>query len=686
MIERNDWRTSSTHRQRSGFALVTVALFVFSGLAAVSAAPVEKEPGASTYAFFDEWPVNASTQYSFDGSGINVGHPGYGVAGAQISRISDRYSTPDGENLTFWDRTDVPNPREISNSLCHESTFHPDSRNLSDYNWLWGQFITHEMDHTTTQDGRTPDQDQPDTAYIPISEDDEWMGFPGGFQMRFFRSLVINGTGNGDPLNQREHPNIVTTWIDGSVIYGSDEARADWLREHRDGRMKVSNYEEGDLMPQANYDQDPTTPGMSFAGFNFSNSFVAGDDRANEHVALVSIHTLFIREHNRLAAAIEDRNPDWTDEQIYQYARHINIGLMESITYNEFLPSLGIELDPYTGYNPSIDPTISNEFATVAFRMGHSQIGSEMIRLNETRRPIAEGHLTLREGFFDVSPIIDEGGIGPILRGLAFNVQAENDLMFVDDLRNQMFGAPGAGGMDLCAIDIQRGRDHGVADFNTVREAFGLPRYTNWSDFTSDNATIELLNSTYPDVDSVDAFIGMLAEDHVNNSALGETMHLILKEQFQRLRDGDRLYYGSEFSEMDNIRNEIDRTTLADLILRNTEIERIQCDVFYAEQIFDEMDCSLPNKRVTSGNDNNEPIVSPEGSIPITYVFPLVLIILVLALVNAQKAAASWSEKQEKSEDEDESPSLSDDENGSQSLLCCRLDSEKTCKGYTKAK
>lgn len=646
-----NFESNNSLPNRKRFALLTVALFMFLGLATVSASTIEKEDGATTYASADESVMNYETQYGYDGSGVNIDHPEYGVAGSELSRFSERYPTTDGENLTFWDRPDVPNPREISNSLCHEDQSYPDSQGLSDYNWLWGQFITHDIDHTTTQDGRTPDQDQPDTAYIPISENDEWMGFPGGLQMRFFRSLVANGTGDGDPLNQREHPNTITTWIDGSVVYGSDAARADWLRENRGGRMKVSDYEEGDLLPQANYAEDPTTPGMSFAGFNFSNSFVAGDGRANEHVALLSMHTLFVREHNRLAGEILDRNPDWSDEQIYQYARHINIGLIESITYNEFLPSLGIELDDYEGYNSTIDPSISNEFATVAFRMGHSQIGSTMFRLNETRMPSAQGHLTLREGFFDVSPITEGGGIAPILRGLAYNVQPENDLMYVDDLRNQMFGPPGAGGMDLCAIDTQRGRDHGIPDFNTVREAFGLARYTNWSDFTSDNATIEALNSTYPDVDSVDAFIGMLAEDHIENSALGETMHVIIKEQFERLRDGDRLYYGSEFSDLADIQDQIDNTTLADIILRNTEIERIQCNVFFSEQVLDEMECSLENKEVTSdGSNNNDSSESTSIANVIAYTVLLVLIILVLILANTQGNKSNVFENKENAE------------------------------------
>jgi hypothetical protein len=198
----------------------------------------------------------------------------------------------------------------------------------------------------------------------------------------------------------------------------------------------------------------------------------------------------------------------------------------------------------------------------------------------------------------------------------------------------------------------------------------------NWSEITNDIEIQEMLNSTYPDIDSVDALIGMLAEDHVENSSLGPTMHLILKDQFTRLRDGDRLHFESQFSEMDNIRNEIERTTLADVILRNTEIERIQCDVFYAEEVLDEMDCSLPNKKVTDGDsNNNQGNGNTEGTVPLTYIFPLVLIIMILALVVAMMLASSWMKDESEEGDEravaesDLQDNLTDDEEASQPLL-----------------
>ena len=68
-----------------------------------------------------------------------------------------------------------------------------------------------------------------------------------------------------------------------------------------------------------------------------------------------------------------------------------------------------------------------------------------------------------------------EGGIAPILRGAVKRPSQEIDTKVVDELRNFLFQSGGAI-LDLAAINIQRGRETGIPDYNTVRKALGLKR------------------------------------------------------------------------------------------------------------------------------------------------------------------------------------------------------------------
>ena len=182
--------------------------------------------------------------------------------------------------------------------------------------------------------------------------------------------------------------------MDSSMVYGSDEEDALELRQLEGGLMKTyrSDGATKELLPQ----EEGELEGEECAIENSRKEaedrkcFKAGDSRSNEHTGLTAYHTVWMREHNRLARELSFLNPHWEDERLYQEARRILAAEMQHITYNEWLPIvLGpeymAELDILplahgysSNYNEKINPTILNSFSTAAFRFGHTLIQGMM--------------------------------------------------------------------------------------------------------------------------------------------------------------------------------------------------------------------------------------------------------------------------------------------------------------------
>ncbi|WP_419195124.1 peroxidase family protein [Novipirellula herctigrandis] len=490
---------------------------------------------------------------SIDGTGNNLENPALGSTDESLLRVAnadyaDGISEPAGE--------DRPSAREISNTVSATDLEGTSSeRDLSSFLFIWGQFLDHDIDASHAQEG-----DEAESFDIEVPTGDPLFDpFSTGEQtIPLTRSAIAEGTGTSID-NPAEQLNAITAWIDGSQIYGSDQEVADSLREFVGGRMLIS--EEG-LLPTDD-----------------AGNVLAGDIRAAENIALTSMHALFIREHNRIADELSTANSNLTDEEIYQEARATVIAELQSITFNEFLPALLGEnaIADYTGYDATVDPSIANEFSTAAFRFGHTTINDTVGFVGNDGLEVQEA-ISLAEAFFNPS-LLEETGIDSILKSGASTISQETDLEVVDSLRNFLFGAPGSGGLDLVSLNIQRGRDHGLADFNSVRVAYGFDAYDSFSDITSDVELQGKLETLYGDVNNIDLWVGLMAEDHANGSSLGETSTLIVADQFERLRDGDRLWYqntlsGSELREIEN-------TTLADVIERNSNVNSLQANVFF---------------------------------------------------------------------------------------------------------
>ncbi len=268
-------------------------------------------------------------------------------------------------------------------------------------------------------------------------------------------------------------------------------------------------------------------------------------------------------------------------DEIYQRTRSWVGALMQVITYREFLPVLLGEhgLPTYIDWDPWADGSIANEFSTAAYRFGHSMVSVLLLRLDRYGNEIHQGHLELRDAFF-APHHLEAAGIEPILRGLVAQQAREVDLMIVDELRNFLFGPPGSGGFDLAALNIQRGRDHGLECYNQTRMMYGLEPYTRFEEITPDGGIAAKLETLYGDIDEVDLWVGGLAEPHVRGALLGPTFCEIIRDQFQRLRDADRFFYKRAYRGNELL--ELESTTLANVIRRNTPIgHEIPDNVFY---------------------------------------------------------------------------------------------------------
>lgn len=564
--------------KRSSLSLA-IALVCAAGIAQVSASPTPAEilqdaddftaePGVSPVRRIERGPAPAPEpttplpQRSIDGAGNNPNDEDMGATHVQLQRyLSVDYS----DGISAMAGEDRPSPREISNALNAQSTDLPNARGATDFLWQWGQFLDHDVDLT---DGADPAE----SADIEIPAGDAWFDPSGtGSQTMSVNRSAYDDTSGDSVDNPRQQINEITSWIDASNVYGSDSVRAAALRTNDGTGMLATS--EGDLLPF-------NTEGLANAGGSSDSLFLAGDVRANEQVGLMSMHTLFVREHNRIAALIAERLPEWSGEQIYQAARAEVGALMQSITYREFLPLLlgPTALSPYQGYDPDVDASIANSFSTGAYRLGHSLLSTRIKRLGPDGETIAEGDLALRDAFFNPAAL-SATGIDPVLRGLAAQACQDLDVYVVDDVRNFLFGLPGAGGFDLASLNIQRGRDHGLPDYNSARVDLGLEPVTSFAQITSDEELQAKLAAVYGSVDNIDLWIGGLAEDDVTGAMVGPTFFSILKTQFEALRDGDRFWY--QIALPRDVRERVERTRLSDLIRRNTAIgAELPDDVF----------------------------------------------------------------------------------------------------------
>jgi len=297
----------------------------------------------------------------------------------------------------------------------------------------------------------------------------------------------------------------------------------------------------------------------------------SGDSRVDENLFLTALHSLYFRNHNRIASWLKLQNPLWNDDQLFFKARDINIGAFQQQVYEEYLPETFLKhylkkyLGHYEGYQITVDPRITTS-SDIAFRVAHSQISlppylfneqCDLIRINGTlglppqSRPncifstfrFLGGKAVLQSGLVQQAQIIT-GKINDLVRNAAFqSANGQNTAIF---------------NLDIETLNILRVRDFRTLNLNDLRSFWiGESLYDKKGCFRSEpldpiqcflfitnNVTkAEDLRSVFHHVDQIEAFIGLMFDETGDVDEFGELMSAIVLSQFKRTRSADPNWY-----------------------------------------------------------------------------------------------------------------------------------------------
>uniref|UniRef100_A0A8C1FBD8 Myeloid-specific peroxidase n=1 Tax=Cyprinus carpio carpio TaxID=630221 RepID=A0A8C1FBD8_CYPCA len=420
-----------------------------------------------------------------------------------------------------------------------------------------------------------------------------------------FRSSPACGSGNtaymfgGNP-KVREQINALTAFLDAGQVYGSEDGLAKELRDltNDGGLLRVNDQflDNGrELLPFTSVESNMCATRrktLNDTTLTEVPCFIAGDVRVDENTALTSIHTLFVREHNRLARALHVLNPTWSSETLYQEARKIVGAYNQILVFKEYLPHIvgpdayNRHLGLYPGYDENVDPTIANVFATAAFRFAHLAIQPMIFRLNENYQNHPQfPSVPLYEAFFSPWRVIFEGGIDPLLRGLIGRPAklSTQDHMLVDALRERLFAFTSHIALDLAALNMQRSRDHAIPGYNSWRRFCGLPAPQNEQELAVVMNNTELarrLLELYGTPENIDIWLGGVAEPFAPGARVGPLFACLISTQFQHIRQGDRLWFENQGVFTTKQKASLASVSLARIICDNTGILRVPYDPF----------------------------------------------------------------------------------------------------------
>ncbi|NWI18868.1 DUOX2 oxidase, partial [Crypturellus soui] len=381
------------------------------------------------------------------------------------------------------------------------------------------------------------------------------------------------------PNNPREQINEVTSWLDGSSIYGPSHSWSDALRSFSGGKLASGPDERFPRETDGRIPMwkalDPSTRNGGLQGI-----YDLGSAWGNENPFLQAQSIVWFRYHNHWATRLSEEHPSWSDEDLFQHARKRVIATFQSIVLYEWLPALlGKDIPAYTGYQQHMDPSLSPEFVAAASLFLASMVPPGVYKRDPMCQFQLDPALRLCNNYWsrESARLQRAEDMDDLLLGMSSQIAEQEDNTVVEDLQDYWYGPLKYTRTDYVASWLQRGRDLGLPTYNQAREQFGLKPLQTWTDLASHSGQEvlkEVADLYANDTDRLELLPGGMLEPNMS------LFSAIILDQFVRLRDGDRFWFENTRNglfteeEMRDIRN----TTFHDVLIlvtyaNSTEIQ-----------------------------------------------------------------------------------------------------------------
>jgi len=489
-----------------------------------------------------------------DGWCNNLQHPEWGSANSPYQRMKGRSYYRDRLKSPYTEMDGYPSVRELSQKLMTDRRGSPEEDPSGSVLFaIFGQFIAHDITQAA-QESLTEKSE----CHIEEKKSQfcrEMVRTEADTEDHFFLSSLI-----GDPdkcnrtsmLVRSAQINGYPSYLILTQIYGKKKDLFKLRTNSNDGKMKLGE---------------------------------CGDNRCGATPVLKAYHKLFLHEHNRIvdglkAAGLRDASSD----NLFQVARAIMIAQYQAIVYGEYLKLL-LPVETYaqwrletsgikSKYTDTQNAGLFNEFTTAAFRIGHSQVPGIAIKRGSAKHNI-------RDTLIDTSDVTDTEYINFLLGA------SENPCHKVDRFMTSHLRGPNAnfiGGRDLAAVNLARGRDHGLPPYYLARIWFR--KLLGGGDIMKDIEPVNraVLREFYKNAKFsgtrhageklTDLWLGGLMEKHGATGKVGPLFAAIIGYQFHKLKFGDRYFFTHSSRSggkglLPELRRMISRRKLSDLICDN---------------------------------------------------------------------------------------------------------------------